>query len=170
MDYSPPGSSVPGIFQARMMEWVAISSTRGSSWPRDWTGVSWTAGGIFATVTPVAGSDHSSKDILMWSHRSLSVTHASDRGLPLSFKGLSVQLGNGAGEISYCGGEGYTEGFWKNLKKGASSWERVGVTGEGNATLLHIIHVSRLSHIILFNLPQGPVMWMFSPLFYSWES
>ena len=33
-DCSPPGSSVHGIFQARVLEWVAISSSRGSSWPR----------------------------------------------------------------------------------------------------------------------------------------
>ena len=36
MDCSPPGSSVHGIFQARILEWVAISSSRGSSWPRDY--------------------------------------------------------------------------------------------------------------------------------------
>ena len=35
MDYSPPGSSVHGIFQARILEWVAISYSRGSSWPWD---------------------------------------------------------------------------------------------------------------------------------------
>ena len=35
MDCSPPGSSVHGIFQARILEWVAISSTRGSSQLRD---------------------------------------------------------------------------------------------------------------------------------------
>ena len=37
MDYSPPGSSVHGIFQARILEWVAISYSRGSSRPRDQT-------------------------------------------------------------------------------------------------------------------------------------
>ena len=31
MDCSPPGSSVHGIFQARVLEWVAISFSRGSS-------------------------------------------------------------------------------------------------------------------------------------------
>ena len=36
-DCSLPGSCVPGIFQVRILEWVAISSSRGSSWPRDWT-------------------------------------------------------------------------------------------------------------------------------------
>ena len=35
MDCSPPGSSVHGIFQARLLEQVAISCSRGSSWPRD---------------------------------------------------------------------------------------------------------------------------------------
>ena len=47
MDCSLPGSSVHGIFQARILEWVAISSSRGSSWPRDWTWVSRTAGKFF---------------------------------------------------------------------------------------------------------------------------
>ena len=37
MDCDPPGSSVHGISQARILEWVAISSSRGSSWPRDRT-------------------------------------------------------------------------------------------------------------------------------------
>ena len=37
--YSLPGSSVHGIFQARILEWVNISFSRGSSWPRDWTRV-----------------------------------------------------------------------------------------------------------------------------------
>ena len=40
MDCSPPGSSVHGIFQARMVEWVAMPSSRGSSWPRGWTHIS----------------------------------------------------------------------------------------------------------------------------------
>ena len=39
-DCSLPGSSVHGIFQARILEWVAISFPRGSSWIRDWTRVS----------------------------------------------------------------------------------------------------------------------------------
>ena len=40
LDCSPPGSSIHGIFQARILEWVAISFSRGSSWPRDQTWVS----------------------------------------------------------------------------------------------------------------------------------
>ena len=39
MDWGLPGFSVHGIFQARVLEWVAISFSRGSSWPRDRTRV-----------------------------------------------------------------------------------------------------------------------------------
>ena len=37
VDYSPPGSSVRGILQARILKWVAISFSMGSSQPRKWT-------------------------------------------------------------------------------------------------------------------------------------
>ena len=37
IDGSPPGSTVPGILQARTLDWVAISFSRGSSQPRDQT-------------------------------------------------------------------------------------------------------------------------------------
>ena len=47
MHCSPPGSSVHGILQTRIMECVAISFSRGSSWPRDQTQVSWIAGRFF---------------------------------------------------------------------------------------------------------------------------
>ena len=48
MDYSLPGSSVHGIFQARILEWAAISFSTGSSWPRDQTQVSLFVGRRFA--------------------------------------------------------------------------------------------------------------------------
>ena len=41
MDCSPPGSSVHRIHQAEILEWVAISFSKGSAWPRDQTCVSW---------------------------------------------------------------------------------------------------------------------------------
>ena len=47
MDCSLPGSSIHGIFQARILERVAISFSRGSSWPRDQTGVPCTADRLF---------------------------------------------------------------------------------------------------------------------------
>ena len=52
VDCSLPGSSVHGILQARMLEWVAMPSSRGSSWPGDWTCISCVAGGFFITELP----------------------------------------------------------------------------------------------------------------------
>ena len=56
MDHRPPGSSVHGILQARILEWVAVPSSRGSSPPRDQTRISycllhWQAGS-FPQVPP----------------------------------------------------------------------------------------------------------------------
>ena len=46
MDY-PPGSSVHGVLQARILEWVVMPSSRGSSQPSDWTHVPRIAGRFF---------------------------------------------------------------------------------------------------------------------------
>ena len=55
MDCGLPGSSVREILQAKNMEWVAMPSSRGSSWLRDQTRISrgsWTAGRFFTTEPP----------------------------------------------------------------------------------------------------------------------
>ena len=52
MDYIPSQSSVHGILQARILEWVAIPFSRGTSQPRDWTHISCTAGRFFTTEPP----------------------------------------------------------------------------------------------------------------------
>ena len=41
MGFSLPGSSVHGILEAGMLEWAAMPSSRGSSWPKDGTPVSY---------------------------------------------------------------------------------------------------------------------------------
>ena len=52
VDCRPPSSSVHGILQARILEWVAISFSRGSSQPRDRTQVSHIAGRLFNLCKP----------------------------------------------------------------------------------------------------------------------
>ena len=47
MDFSLPGSSVQGILQARILEWIAVPFSRGSSQPKDTTQVFRIAGGFF---------------------------------------------------------------------------------------------------------------------------
>ena len=56
MDCNPPGCTIHGIFQARMPEWVAMPSSRGSSQPRDQTHISCVSCMVdrfFITVPPV---------------------------------------------------------------------------------------------------------------------
>ena len=58
--HGPPGSSVYEIFLTRILEWVAMFSSRGSSWPKDWTHTYWIyciAGGFFTTEP--SGKPHS---------------------------------------------------------------------------------------------------------------
>ena len=52
MDCSPPGFSIHGILQARILEWVAISFSRGCSWSWDRTQVSYTAGRFLPSEPP----------------------------------------------------------------------------------------------------------------------
>ena len=54
VDCSPPGSSVHGILRARVPEWVTVSFSRGSSWPRDRTRDSCT--GFFTAEPPGSGT------------------------------------------------------------------------------------------------------------------
>ena len=55
MDYSPPGSSVHGVLQERILEWVKIPFSRGSSQPKDWTCVFCIAGRFFIAWAPRDG-------------------------------------------------------------------------------------------------------------------
>ena len=55
MNYSLPGSTDLGYLQARILEWITISFSRGSSWPRDQTHIScisYIAGRFFTTEPP----------------------------------------------------------------------------------------------------------------------
>ena len=88
MDCNPPHSSVHAIFLARILEWIAIPSSRGSSQPRDWTWVSCTAGKFFTTwVTREACCLHKMPEEIAWTHvdkpiRSKSNVHISTLKTP----------------------------------------------------------------------------------------
>ena len=55
MDCNPPGSSVHGILQPRILEWAAISFSRGSSQPRDWAWVSCISSKCFTALLSEPG-------------------------------------------------------------------------------------------------------------------
>ena len=74
MDCSPPDSSVYGIFQARILEWVAMSSSRGSSQLRDQTHISCIAGRFFTMEPPGKSSTLDAGVLSHLSHVQLFVT------------------------------------------------------------------------------------------------
>ena len=85
MDCSPPGSSVHWILQARILEWVAISFSRGSSWPRDWTQDSWIAGRFFTIRATGKSQSHSVVSHSLWPHELYS---------PWNSPGQNTRVGN----------------------------------------------------------------------------
>ena len=70
MDCSLPGSSVHGISQARILEWVAISFSKGSSQPGDQTHIAYIAGRFF-TAEPPGKSSTAFYSSLFYSNSSL---------------------------------------------------------------------------------------------------
>ena len=81
MDCSPPGSSVHEIFQARILEQTAISSSRGSFWPRDGTHISAfsaSAGGRFFTTAPPGRPLTRIKDQHRWWNGKIHLRYGTD--------------------------------------------------------------------------------------------
>ena len=84
MDCSLPGSSLHGILQERMLEWVAIPFSRRSTWPRDWTWVSHIAGRFFT----------------IWANREALLDVRAGQWKRLSAEEL-MPSSSGAGEVSW---------------------------------------------------------------------
>ena len=72
MDCSLQGSSVHGILQARILEWVVMPFSRGSSWPRDQTHISCIAGGFFTTSSTWKKHDRGIQCLSLWSAESVT--------------------------------------------------------------------------------------------------
>ena len=97
MDCCLPDSSVHGILQVRILEWVAIPFSRGSSQPRDRTWVSCTAGRFFTIWA--TREDGPSSFLSQYSHsRSLEVSDWSCSGHTTSLS--LVPVNNGMGDVT----------------------------------------------------------------------
>ena len=80
LDCSSPGSSVHGIFQAKMLEWIVIFFSRRSSWPRDLTPVSCITGGFFTIfAVELHGTVVKKPAISVGDIRDISLTPGSGR-------------------------------------------------------------------------------------------
>ena len=76
---SPPGSSVHGILQARILEWVTMPSSKGSSRPRDWTHVSYvscTGRWILCQQCHLGSPSISHTIMYIFQHYSLNLSYA----------------------------------------------------------------------------------------------
>ena len=80
MDCISPGSSVHGVLQARILDWVAIPFSRGSSLPRDQTQVSWIAGGFF-TIWAIIWKPKGFQREARWKHWLSSLVGSTVHGI-----------------------------------------------------------------------------------------
>ena len=94
MDCSPPGSSVHGILQARILEWVAISFSRASSPSRDQTWVSHIAGRLYQL------SHQEAKYLIWYSLKDVFENHK----LNCSFSSLTLKLVAWKNRLHYLSG------------------------------------------------------------------
>ena len=79
MDCSPPGSFIHGILQARILEWVAISSSRGSSWPRDQTYISCIAGSFLTHWATREAPSYTGSSQIQWEKRTTQAHVQGDK-------------------------------------------------------------------------------------------
>ena len=94
--YRPPGSSVRGILQARILEWVAIPFTRGCSPPRDQTQVFHIAGRFLTLwATREAQNHHMTQQSQQWGKCPEETEIEKDTCTPMSMAALLQKLGHG---------------------------------------------------------------------------
>ena len=130
MDCSPPGSSVHRILQAKLLEWVAISSCRGSSWPRDRIQSLVLAGRFFSPA--VSGDQHkASKSSEKSSQRTMSLaTENLTLSSPLS---VFMWASHPAASKSSCcihssGSATWSDTWWRRVRVLKETWLAVNST------------------------------------------
>ena len=92
MDRNPPGSSVHGILQARVLEWDVVPFSRGSSQPRDQTQVFCFAGRFFTIWAMMLSSGWNKMAHQCHSHIPINRKRANGKIIPRPFKGITWKL------------------------------------------------------------------------------
>ena len=140
MDCSPPGSSVQGILQARVLEWVAISFPRGPSRLRDQTHISCIAGEFFTVWA--------TREVLVFRHKNSVVvgeeTEAHwpptpDFNLPVRGPAYTLLLSTPSGmscmQAASCQCGGSQEPIWCLCRGGWPGWRAVDAGAGGGVRL-----------------------------------
>ena len=86
------GSSVHGISQARILEWVVVSFFRGYSWPKDWNHISCLAGRFFTTEPPGKPSVLRLTHFFIYPNSLVHLIQSPDLKCPILFPGLTFSL------------------------------------------------------------------------------
>ena len=128
-DSNPPGSSVHGILPAWILEWFSITSSGGSSWPRDWTEffMSPALAGGFLTTSTTWGTPHLYEFIKscfwfpFWFHmRDLTYLHSTSCEMPGWIKHKLES--SFPGEIQRTSDTQMTPHLWQKVKRWRASW------------------------------------------------
>ena len=127
IDCSLPGSSICGILQARILEWGAISFSRGSSPPRNWTWVSCIAGGLFT----------------YWAIRELNKKDVISSHVVRSFKNQVQYLGDVC--LSAWLWE-YKGCIWDNESSAGEAWCMVNLLQETYRGRVNLLVCSQFNH------------------------
>ena len=133
LDCSPPGSSVHGISQARILEWITISFSRGSSPLRDWTPVSCIAGGSLPTEPPGNPYTKSNSEIPNWTRRKMiysekwEISSQNELYIVFSFRRNIVTLTCEYNFIFRC----------SSIASRITAWTRITVVETGKELSLH---------------------------------
>ena len=114
MDCSLPGSSVHGILQTRILKWVAISFSRGSSWLRDQTKISYLVGRLF-TAEPLGKPEFQAR-ILEW----VAISFSRGSSLPKDWTQVSYTAGRFF--TDWATREAWMEAKWGNKIKKKKSF------------------------------------------------
>ena len=143
MDGSPPGSSCHGISQARILEWEAVSFSRGSSCPRDWTCISLPA-------EPPGNFIFTS-----WATREVLVHVCTHLNRPVSFK-MSLSFSSTKVPTLWAGrptawsvGNDSRGSVIFSIKSLGASPESVGRSEPGSRTLILSTALSGNLHVVL---------------------
>ena len=123
MDCSLPVSSVHGILQARILEWVAISFSRGSSSHRDWTHFSCIGRQILYLLSHLENSHTTTLKKKKKTGSSFSNWSYNDRKLPCPVRNKEKNF------------RLWTERIFKKIKKGNLSWESLKLCDNYNNSL-----------------------------------
>ena len=157
MDCSPPGSTVHGVLLARILEWVAVPFSRGSSQPRDWVHIScvcWIGRQIPYHWATREAPDHYTLlykwDYPIYNIWAFTTLLNTERSI---FMKIETCASNPAGRD---GAGSHTKAFalessWSSLLRHAASWIRRKQIHGNQDTWVPVFISLKLSYLMLWN-------------------